>query len=63
FLDKKDQKSRLYSNPAILPAISDGFAPKLAPTASGLKHGCSLPPPMAQNRDLNKAGPNNARRF
>jgi hypothetical protein len=46
-MQKSNQKkSRLYSNPTIL-------LPSLA-----VKHGCSQPPPMAQNRDLNKAGRN-----
>ncbi len=51
------KKSRLYSNPTNLISFPAGSRPKLAPPASGLKQGRSLPPSMAQIRDLNKAEP------
>jgi len=54
-LMKKNQKIKAVFKSCDFATLSVGFAPKLAPPASGLKHGCSLPTPRAQNRDLNKA--------
>ena len=55
---KRTKKSRLYSNPTILVQFPAGSYPKLTPPASGLEQGYSQPPPIDQNRDLNKAGHN-----
>jgi hypothetical protein len=58
YVPKSNQKkSRLYSNPTNLVSFPAGSRPKLAPPTSGLKQGRSLPPSMAQIRDLNKAEP------
>jgi|GEM_PF-3224657 len=52
---KKYQKIKAVFKSYDFALLGSGFAPKLGPPAAGLKHGCSLPLPREQNRDLNKA--------
>ena len=54
-LMKKNEKIKAVFKSCDFALLSSGFAPKLVPPTSGLKHGCSQPPPRGQNRDLNKA--------
>ena len=56
-LIKKNEKIKAVFKSCDFALLGSGFAPKLVPPTSGLKHGCSQPPPRAQNRDLNKAVP------